>query len=220
MQSLEYASRAASRTPPALHRLGDPLLDLQLWMLGQDRLHPEGNALARYGFQRGRHPEGHGSSGYLLPLNDPPGTGLVCWGYGIYLGPVRLIPPGDAAPSRATGSPPGAPPLGVVLERHAFGPRVLTAPLALPVRAKAALGARHVPRAPLEQQAAGDGLRRVATLLADYERWALRTLGHAHRLQALALLPRHKRRRLPATPSLADGWDALRDALPCTIGAA
>jgi hypothetical protein len=220
MQSLEYVTRSAPHTPPPLHRLGDPLLDLQLWMLGQDRLHAEGNALARYGFQRSRHPEGHGSSGYLLPLNDPPGTGLVCWGYGIYLGPVRLIPPGDAPPSRATGSPPGSPPLGVLLERHAFGPRVLTAPLALPVRAKADLGARHVPRPPREQRAAAEGLQRVATLLAAYERWALRTLGTAHRLRALALLPRHKRRRLPTTPSLADGWDGLRDALPRLVDAA
>jgi hypothetical protein len=218
MQSLEQTASVRGRLPVALHRQGDPLLDLQLWMLGQDRLHPAGNALARYGFTRSRHPEGHGSSGYLLPLGGPHHVALVCWGYGVYLGPVQWTPPVIPAPPAAPVQPPepggaGAAVPGVLLERHAFGPKLLPAPVTLPLRAKAQLGVRLAPRAEDQQRTACAGVIRTAALLAAYERWAVVTLGDAHRHRALAALPRHKRRRLPTAPSLADAWDALGRSL-------
>jgi hypothetical protein len=218
MQSRTAIAGAPARLPVALHRQGDPLLDLQLWMLGQDRLHPDGNALARYGFLRCRHPEGHASSGYLLPLDDPHPVALVCWGYGVYLGPVSWKEPGTLRPPMAPARPPepwqgGTAVPGVLLERHAFGPKLLPAPVTLPLRAKAQLGVRLAPRAEDQQRAACAGVIRTASLLAAYERWAVDTLGDAHRHRALAALPRHKRRRLPTAPSLADAWDALGRSL-------
>ena len=212
---------AAPLLPVALHRVGDPLLDLQLWMLGQDRLHPAGNALARYGFARARHPTGHGSSSYLLPMPGETGVALVAWGYALYLGAVTGVPL-DAPSAPARESPPPINPVaaspaptadGLLLERHAFGPRLLRAPLSLPLPGKQALGERHHPRSEADQHAARHRLLQVAAALAGYERWAVATLGEGHRRRALAALPRHKRRRMAATPSLAPAWETLGASL-------
>lgn len=190
-------------------------------MLGQDRLHPAGNALARYGFARARHPTGHGSSSYLLPMPGETGVALVCWGYALYLGAVTGVsldaPPAPARqgapPTDPTPPPAVLPNDGLLLERHAFGPRLLRAPLALPLPGKQALGERHHPRSEAEQRAARHRLLQVAATLAGYERWAVATLGEGHRRRALASLPRHKRRRMAATPSLAPAWEALGASL-------
>ncbi|MFY7922390.1 MAG: hypothetical protein ACOVSI_08245, partial [Gemmatimonas sp.] len=62
------------------------LLDQQLWYIGHDTRHADGNALLRFGFERSRTPAG-GTSCYRLSAEDPTRQ-VVCWGFGVYVGPV------------------------------------------------------------------------------------------------------------------------------------
>jgi len=167
--------------------------------MGQDRWHPAGNALTRFGFQRSRAEGTGGSSGYLLPIDSSDRTVLVCWGHGIYVGPVFVA--GEQRPSDV--------PPGVLLARHAFGPRLLRTPPALPVPNSSALGARHLPQTPTEQTLVARRLRLLVSQLVRYEQWALETLGATHRQHALDLRPRHKRRRHAGAPCLAEAWQSL-----------
>ena len=56
------------------------LVDQQLWYIGHDIRHADGNALARFGFERRRGASG-GTSCYRLPSVDP-SRQLLCWGFG------------------------------------------------------------------------------------------------------------------------------------------
>lgn len=175
----------------------DLLLDQQLWFLGQDIRHADGNALTRFGFQRLRAP-GATASAYVLLLE--PALGLVCMGFGVYLGPVSFLD--------ETAAPPAG--HGVVWRRHTRSPRLTRRGLLLPLRGPNELPETCEGTAGESRAALAISVRRLARVFAAYEAWAITTLGPAHRGRALAALPRHKRLRLPALlPALTGAWMAL-----------
>jgi hypothetical protein len=178
------------------------LLDQQLWFIGHDIRHADGNALTRYGFDRWRSPA-VGTSCYRLSGDDP-SRQVVCWGFGIYVGPVTdgseqtaAYPRGDAPLQR-----------GVFIQRHSFTPRLLARPLRLPVHQPSDL---PVLRSPISADVWVDvraGLAALAGVWSRYEAWARDALGAVHRAQVLALVPRHKRRRFSRATDLAQQWNA------------
>jgi hypothetical protein len=175
------------------------LLDQQFWFLGHDIRHISGNGLERYGFRRYRAIDGAGTSCYVLP--EAPGTALVCWGFAAYLGAVAAAPAGDGA---VTG------PAGVLVQRHSVTPRLVCTPPALPLHRMADLPRTRAPRSSSDWQLVRNGLERLASLFADYERWAHQALGEPYRLGTLRTLPRHKRRKFEPVSDLSAQWGRWR----------
>ncbi len=176
----------------ALRRLADELLDQQLWFIGQDIRHPDGNALLAYGCERWRAPQGcTGATAYLPPCNA---GSVVWWGFGAA---------GWDHPADSGGA-------AVMVERHAFGPRLLTRPLALPLWRIEQLPPRVFPRTPDQWRVAWSGVTVLVYAFIRYERWAVASLGAPHRLRVAAARPRDVRRTLtvPAT-ELADAWESF-----------
>ena len=186
------------------------LVDLQFWFLGHDIKHAEGNALVRFGFERVATDTVGGTTCYVLPLPtvEPSRRQLVCWGFAAYVGPTRA-----GATDGPECGPTGAHADGVLVARHARTPLLLRAPLILPLHRLCDLPRGEAPRSREEWSAAHAGGAAAAAVFADYERWAGATLGEAHRDRALALLPRHKRRRFVAQRGLAAHWDRVCAAL-------
>ena len=186
------------------------LVDLQFWFLGHDIKHAEGNALVRFGFERVATDTVGGTTCYVLPLPtvEPSRRQLVCWGFAAYVGPTRA-----GATDGPECGPTGAHGDGVLVARHARTPLLLRAPLILPLHRLCDLPRGEAPRSREEWSAAHAGVAAAAAVFADYERWAGATLGEAHRDRALALLPRHKRRRFVAQRGLAAHWDRVCAAL-------
>jgi hypothetical protein len=186
--------------PPAPQRLSI-LLDQQLWFIGHDIRHAEGNALVRFGFARLRSGEGGGTTCYCLPL-DGSDRQLVCWGFGVYIGSVR-----------ANAMPESGPPVpGVLIQRHAMTPRLLRDALPLPLHKPSALPASRSPVTAADWNRVHRALTELAVQLTRYESWARQALGNAHRSRVLAQLPRHKRRRFCETTDLAAIWSARANA--------
>ena len=186
------------------------LVDLQFWFLGHDIKHAEGNALVRFGFERVATDTVGGTTCYVLPLPtvEPSRRQLVCWGFAAYVGPTRA-----GATDGPECGPTGAHADGVLVARHARTPLLLRAPLILPLHRLCDLPRGEAPRSREEWSAAHAGVAAAAAVFAAYERWAGATLGEAHRDRALALLPRHKRRRFVAQRGLAEHWDRVCAAL-------
>jgi hypothetical protein len=182
------------------------LVDLQFWFLGHDIKHAEGNALVRFGFERVATDTVGGTTCYVLPLPtaEPIPRQLVCWGFAAYVGPTR-----SGATDGPDGGPTGAHADGVLVARHTRTPLLLRVPLMLPLHRLCDLPRGEAPRSREEWSAAHAGVAAAAAVFADYERWASATLGEAHRDRALALLPRHKRRRFVAQRGLAEHWDRV-----------
>jgi hypothetical protein len=167
------------------------LVDQQLWFLGCDIRHAEGNALMEFGFERHRAPDAGQPSCYVLTLNTQ--CVVACWGFAVYCGPLGA--------ARSTPAPCGA-----LLLRHALGSRVTLQPLSLPLHARQALPAHRAPESRIERETMEIHLGRLAHTLARYEQWAVTALGDAYRRSTLRDLPRHKRRRFVATPDLSASW--------------
>lgn len=172
------------------------LLDQQLWFIGHDIRHADGNALVRYGFERIRSDAG-GTTCYRL-AGAAAGRDLVCWGFGVFVGP------GTAA--SGTGRH------GVLMQRHAASPRLLAAPLPLPLHKPSELPRLRLPVTGRERDEVNASRSLVASVLGDYEQWARIALGSAHRARVLTTLPRHKRRRFWVATDLAPLWQPLRQA--------
>lgn len=184
---------AGGPTPPWRRAVRD-LLDAQLWCVGRDIQHVDGNALLRWGFARVRPPAGAtGSSAYRLALAD--GSRCVLWGFAVWYGAPAL----------------GA---GLLLHRHPFAARLTTSvepPLPLWRAEQLALA---LPSAVVAPDRAPALAARLARAFAGYEAWALATLGAAHRRECERERPRGVRRRQPVPcEALADGWRALAERL-------
>ena len=171
------------------------LLDQQLWFIGHDIRHADGNALTRFGFERWRATSG-GTSCYRL-RGDDPRYDLVCWGFGMYVGPVA-----DAVSSGTTP----AFPRGVLMQRHTVTPRLMDTPLVLPLHQPSELPRLHSPVTAHDWCEVQHGLHAMAAMLARYERWAFDVLGAEHRHGILLQVPRHKRRRFSTATDLAELW--------------
>lgn len=179
--------------------LGRALLDAQLWCLGQDILHPDGNLLAAYGAERWR--EGltdRQPSAYRHRSAD--GGRVTLWGYGLWLGdPVT----GD----------------GCFVRRKHFVP-VLTDDR-WPGAAAFVRDDRPGRRAatPGEARRLAALLCRLARWCGDYERWIAATQPTEWRHLCEARRPRATRLRGRSVPAdtLESGWGrltALLSALP------
>jgi hypothetical protein len=178
------------------------LLDQQLWYLGHDIRHPDGNALVHFGFERVRSP-GEGTTCYRLSSPDEPGQALLCWGFALYSGSV-------ADRSLGSGhSPRGPAPAGVMLFRHTASPRLVWTSLGVPLHKPSELPRLEPPRTEMERTQLCEGVARLARQLQCYEAWTAQTLGAAHRASALAALPRHKRRKFAPVLELTANWCEL-----------
>jgi hypothetical protein len=171
--------------------LGRALLDAQLWCLGQDILHPDGNLLAAYGAERWR--EG------LAPRQPsayrhraPAGARVALWGYGLWLG------------DPSTGS-------GCFVRRKHFVP-VLTDD-AWPGAAAFVRDDRpgRRPVTPAERDRLAGLLCHLARWCGDYERWIAETQPADWRATCEVRRPRATRRRgrLASAETLDAGWARL-----------
>lgn len=203
------------------------LLDQQFWFLGHDIRHTDGNALQRFGFVRWGSPTPGGTSCYVYALTgNPPLEAVVCWGFGAYCGPVHFpaltsggggIAAAPRAESTAEDRPGGSGYAshrlgegGVLLPRHASSARLTDRPLALPLHQLGQLPRARTARCSSEHERVHRGIAVVAELFARYEAWAPSVLGEHYRLQTLADLPRHKRKRFDCSADLRAHWESWR----------
>lgn len=181
---------------PALSRALIELLDWQLWYFGQDIHHADGNALLAFGFERFRGPDDgtHRSTAYRLTspqrLAAHGLTELTAWGFGItavhraYANPLRSL----------------------LLVRHERSPGLCTQTIDARAGTRDQLPDRDLPRCADEWTCLCTILAGVAGVCADYEQWAGRTLGRAHRLEAHGRRPREIRRRHELPAVLDEVW--------------
>jgi len=185
------------------------IIDQQLWYLGRDIGGPCGNALLAYGFERHRPAGGFGSSAYLLPLRSPsvdePSV-LICWGFGAYVGLRKGCTPLDQRQADAARQSP-APWSGVFFQRFGASPGLVRHAVSPTLHQVADLPLRWTPRSDADRECASRTLSTLAHTLAEYERWAIDTLGSAHRTTALRAAPRHKRHRFLNAPELSEAWE-------------
>lgn len=183
------------------------LLDQQLWFIGHDIRHAGGNALTRFGFERWRTP-GVGTSCYRL-ASGAPTHDVVCWGFGIYIGPLRIDALRSLDSEAACAEPlsaPGTEQRGVFIPRHATTPRLIDRPLTLPLHQPSELPVLRAPVSANDWLDVHTRMAELAEVLARYESWAREALGTDHRSGVLALVPRHKRRRFSRATDLAELW--------------
>lgn len=171
------------------------LADFQLWCLGQDIRHPNGNLLLAYGASRVRAPEGsEGSTRYVIPAAAP--TELLLWGFALVV--------------RESGNRP------TVLRRHQRTLRLLPASFC----AETVWRPEHLPRGVSprvepERIAVHRGLEVLAQQLITYERWLRKQVGAAWRNECHRRMPRAKQLRSPGQPELlAESWALICAALP------
>jgi hypothetical protein len=188
------------------------IVDQQLWYLGRDIGAQSGNGLLAYGFQRRRSPSGSGSTAYLLPISafSPDLSGmLVCWGFGLYAGSIDEPAAADTMVPRTPIGPARTLWAGACLERFGNAPRLVRCALSPTLHQVADLPRMVVPRTADERAFADATVREIARAFAAYERWAIATLGEAHRHAALESAPRHKRHRFKTEPELSGSWEQL-----------
>jgi len=184
------------------------IVDQQLWYLGRDIGGPHGNALLAYGFERHRPSAKLGSSAYLLRLDDPSDQKprvIICWGFGLYVGADVSCTTHQRTSTDAAGHRP-TPWSGVLLQRFGASPGLVRSAIAPTLHQVSDLPARWPARTDADRECAGRLLHSLAHTLAGYERWAITTLGSAHRTAALHAAPRHKRHRFLTAPELSEAW--------------
>jgi hypothetical protein len=177
------------------------LLDGQLWYWGQDILHPQGNALLRYGFHRVRGADDGTQRSSAYELSGPYApvehglSALVAWGFGV----------------SASHSTLGASYGHLSLVRHEYAPGLCAAPLEAVPGTRDLLPKRHLPTTPGEWDCLCTTLVAVAHCCAQYEAWSQQFLGTAHREDAQQRRPRAVRRKHPQPPFLDSAWLAMAD---------
>jgi len=189
------------------------IIDQQLWFLGRDIGGPLGNAPLAFGFERHRPAGIRGSSAYLLRLENPshqvPQV-LICWGFGLYIGADATCATDHRIPADAAGHTP-TPWSGMLLQRFGASPGLVCSAISPTRHQVADLPARRPASNDADRASASALLRTLAQTLADYERWAITTLGSPHRTAALHAAPRHKRHRFLHTPELSEAWERWAD---------
>lgn len=169
--------------PPALRKRGEILYRQQMWCWGQDIRHPDGNLLLAYGFSRLRKvPDRQGgSSEYLLQ-----GTGiqLRLWSFGLSLTAGHTL----------------------VLLRHTFRPKLLTAPLAEDLWKTTQLPPLRSPQTAGEAEVLRSLLQTGCELFGAYEAWIAATQAALYRPACFHRWP--ERPREPVSDS-AQRWRQL-----------
>lgn len=150
---------AAWRWSPADRKLGERLLDQQMWCFGCDIRRAEGNLLCAYGFSRLRPPSGaSGSNDYRL--TTPDGAQVRLWGFGCLWAEAEA---------------------SVFLRRYEFTPRLPAGPVPDLVWSPTGLPPTPRPRQPEKVRQAAHALARLLAWLADYEDWVMARLGPDYR---------------------------------------
>jgi hypothetical protein len=94
----------------------------------------------------------------------------------------------------------------MLLQRFGASPGLVRSAISPTLHQVADLPARWPARNDADRASASRLLHMLAHTLADYERWAITTLGSAHRAAALHAAPRHKRHRFLNAPELSEAW--------------
>ncbi len=151
-------------------RFASVLLDQQLWCIGCDIRHPDGNLLVRYGFERVPAPDSaKDCTTYILrPQSE---SEFVLWGFGIFHGELGYG--------------------GIFLKRYTFTPKWTSADrLPEAVWSTARLPAMQWPKGELQHARTNYVLQRTVSWLADYEDWILQNAGIEHRQECLRRWPK------------------------------
>lgn len=162
-------SASACLLPGALRRSGIGLLKQQCWQWGCDVQRVVGgaacNALLEFGFTRRRPPAGQkGATMYLLTL--PEGHTLVLWGFGVWIGDLN-------------GN-------GIYLNRFEFDPCWLSGEnIRASIHVSEQLASARPPQSPQECRQAFGLVIALGEWVADYEAWAVQTLGREFRQQCV-----------------------------------
>lgn len=130
-----------------IESFGELLLHHQCWFFGRDVLHPSGNLLIRYGFERCGVPDGSaGSNCYRLRGEEPIEINL--WGWGVFFGNTSVG--------------------GIFIKRYDFRPRLFSVgKLNAPVFQSAELPPNRSPREAFQ-------VKTARHLTIDFIRWILR----------------------------------------------
>jgi hypothetical protein len=171
------------RLPLAITKPGTALLNRQMWAFGRDVLHPDGNLLVRYGFERLPAPNARWHSAYVLPINAQ--QSLMAWGFGLWWRDLSV------------GS--------IFLKRYDFRPQ-FTASSALP-QVWAVENLPSLTAEPTDRPSALTLLAALLDALASYEAWVLAVCGGVYRARVLASCPEQHR----ALCAAEDGAAAWRD---------
>ena len=150
---------------PQIKLLGENLMNHQCWDFGRDILHPSGNLLIHFGFERFGVPKGKtGGNSYRIDLDE--NSELVIWGFGIFLGESE------------TG--------GIFINRFDFSPKILnTFRLNLPITESTQLPHSRKPLNSNEGKTALEKTKRIVDWLIGYESWVEKICGKNWRKQCL-----------------------------------
>ncbi len=161
-----------TKTPAFSERLdarGELLMHHQCWFFGRDILHPEGNLLIQYGFERlgAKNPK-NGTNRYRLVVKDSFEVDL--WGFGMFYGRANIG--------------------GVFIKRYDFRPRFFKGDR---------LGSQifkceHLPLNCLPRNEFEAAMSKTLTIAAidwilGYEQWIEQTCGKIWRRQCLSEWP-------------------------------
>lgn len=171
-------------------RLGERLLDQQMWCWGRDIRCEAGNLLLAYGFERQRSAEDRQVSSYTL--NVAPDGQLILWGGGLFYGDPRLG--------------------GLFLKRYEFRPKFTPLTRLAAVEGQAVtMPPARLPQSPDEAACLSRLLLEALACLSCYEAWVIAVKGINYRQQTLA-----EWHRKAVTPP--DGGAAAWQTLAATLG--
>ncbi|MEM7342800.1 MAG: hypothetical protein AAF485_01025 [Chloroflexota bacterium] len=172
--------------PGNLRRLGETLLDQQLWCWGQDVRRPEGNLLLAYGFTRHRTADVRRSSYILTPS---PACQIALWGFGFFYGDIQMG--------------------GLFLKRYQFRPKLAAAPqLSSHCINQAEAPATRQPRTPDEATQACFLSAAALHWISQYEQWVQTVAGFDYRQQSVQAW---HRKAIVSADEMAAAWQELAD---------
>jgi hypothetical protein len=154
-----------TRSGVSFRRRASGLFDQQLWCLGRDIQHPQGNILLELGLCQYREPGQpvNGCTMYSGPLDDE--ATLTLWGFG-----VLIVMPESPA---------------VFIRRYDFQPKFCNPPTC-PIHDMDRLGSLANPVNSADVLLLRDRLPRLCEWFARYEHWIAETHGIMYRANVLA----------------------------------
>lgn len=168
--------------PLAVRRIGEALLDVQMWCFGRDVLSREGNLLLTYGFCKQPSPDPRFHSAYQHP------SGWQLWSWGLWI-------------SQIGGS--------LYLPRQRF--ELFYMPCAAQPLAwqPDALPSVYAPTDPSEVAQALALYTALCDAIVRYERWVQATMGTAYRQQTIEQHPSYRHYRHIDAATLIRQWQSI-----------